>query len=169
MFSAPSGHTGLREDGAELTALIDQPLTAGGISPVPFPRDIQPELRFVGFFEHHTKARGELRVRSCSATAPIVSGHAETRPDQLPRECLGACRERQGLDEFQNLDSEPLCPALQVFSSLIHAGRWCRFCSNTPRSVFFGQIRQRFTFFNPNALQPATFLQSCNPAILQLL
>src|SRR3981081_2811484 len=64
---------GLRENCAQLAALVEQPWTLLGFTHFPVLADFHPQLTFVGLFEDDSKPGGELCVRSTAAGAAVIA------------------------------------------------------------------------------------------------
>jgi hypothetical protein len=62
MLADPSGGARLREDGAELTTLVEEPRTFRRFAHLTVVAHFHPQLTFVRFLENDAKTRGEFGV-----------------------------------------------------------------------------------------------------------
>jgi hypothetical protein len=155
-FAASRRRACFRENSAQLARFVEKPIALNTVSHVSLSCDLEPQFRFVSFFEDHTELRGKFCMGSPAAGRAVIASHAHPRPRELPRKSVSGDHARQRLDEVQDSNGETLRADLQIFGDLIHG-----------RPELHAARHQNFLDFRSFLLSESNFLQSGFAAIQQ--
>ena len=84
---------------------------------------VQPERRFISFFDDDAQLRDEVVIRAATAGGTVVGADGSATPKQLPRNGASVVGLRQGAANPNNVDREVFC-ALSKFG-------WCHASRST--------------------------------------
>ena len=157
---AAGGQIRSHEDPSQRTTFLEQGGRNNYSRQLTLVKDIQPQFGFVGLFKNDADSCREFTVRSGSTRGPVVSSDTHPGAQKLPPHFLCYGRQREFVNEVNNVEKEPLRSGLEFFGFLVHGlGIRIRRAEARPTES------QGIAGQNRSVLLNSAILPFCNPAI----